>query len=559
MIAQNLEVSNFASSSPGRWVICLISLIYLFLIPTSVKSQVTPFDSTRRIEIVSAHHLRQVIIDSANSLQTLAGDAMIRQGGTTLSGDSIIINMETGIAEVFGNVHINDGDTVHTYAQYLKYIGDERIAYLKKSVRFTDGKAELTTEDLVYNVQTGVATYQGGGKVINGGTLLTSKDAVYYSNTKDVYFKNSVHLVDPKYNITADSLLYNTAFKIATFIARTHIVSKDGVVDTKAGTYNLETGEALFSDRSTFRDSTHSLTGKTVAIDDKTGIVQVEGSGKLVDSANKVIVIGDRIILDRKKNSFLATRKPVMIIYRDNDSTYITADTLFSGYQNKNSTNSLSVSTDSTIAKDSSLVAIDTALTEAKKVPSDSIRLFLGFHHVKIFNDSIQAVSDSLYYSSADSVFRLFKDPVLWNGKSQVTGDTMYLFTKNQKPARLEVFYKSMVINNPEKGIYNQIGGRTLVGYFKDGQIDYVREKGSPAESIFYPQDDDSAYVGMNRSSGDVIDIYFVNKELNKVKFVNDVNGVLYPIGKIPADKKQLEGFIWLVNRRPKSKLDLFE
>ena len=78
--------------------------------------------------------------------------------------------------------------------------------------------------------------------------------------------------------------------------------------------------------------------------------------------------------------------------------------------------------------------------------------------------------------------------------------------------------------------MYNQIGGRTLNGYFMDGNIDYVRVKGSPAESIFYPQDDDSAYIGMNRSSGDVIDIYFVKKELNKVKFVNNVDGVLYPI-----------------------------
>ena len=34
----------------------------------------------------------------------------------------------------------------------------------------------------------------------------------------------------------------------------------------------------------------------------------------------------------------------------------------------------------------------------------------------------------------------------------------------------------------------------------------------------------------MNRSHGDVIDIYFVNKELNKVKFVNEVEGTLYPI-----------------------------
>jgi len=148
---------------------------------------------------------------------------------------------------------------------------------------------------------------------------------------------------------------------------------------------------------------------------------------------------------------------------------------------------------------------------------------------------------------------------VVWNANSQITGDTLYMYTQNQKPKRLYVFNNGIIINKTNDGMYNQIAGRTLNGYFTDGVIDYVRVKGSPAESVFYPQDDDSAYVGMNRSSGDVIDIYFEKKELNKVKFVNNVDGVLYPIKDIPADKKELKGFKWLDNRRPTNKLELLE
>jgi hypothetical protein len=116
-----------------------------------------------------------------------------------------------------------------------------------------------------------------------------------------------------------------------------------------------------------------------------------------------------------------------------------------------------------------------------------------------------------------------------------------------------------MVVNQSNPQLYNQMGGRTINGYFVDGNIDYVRVKGSPAESVFYPQDEDSAYVGMNRSSGDVIDIFFINKELNKVVFVNDVNGTLYPLKQIPAGEEKLKGFIWLDKRRPKTKWALFE
>lgn len=506
-------------------------------------------DSTKIIQIVQARSLRQKTIDSATVLQTLAGNAIVRQGNTILHGDSIVLNQLTGIAEVFGNVHINDADTVHTYAQYLKYIGAEQVAYLKKSVRLTDGKATLTTEDLTYNIQTGIANYQEGGKVVNGKTVLTSRSATYYSDSRDVFFKENVHLVDPKYDMRADSLRYNTYVKEAYFISPTHIVSDDGVLDTRSGTYNLETGEAVFLDKTVFRDSTRMMTGGKMAVDDKTGIIQIEDNGKLVDSVNKVIVLGNQILLDKKKNSFLASRKPVMIIYRDNDSTYISADTLFSGMRLYDS------SLNKTVLVNDTLKETKAMGTSAK----DSIRYFLAFHHVRIFNDSLQAACDSLYYSTEDSVFRMYREPIFWSNKSQVTGDTIYMFTEKQQPKMLKVFYNGMVINQTNQGLFNQIGGRTIHAYFKEGQMDYTRVKGSPAESIFYPQDDDSAYVGMNRSKGDVIDIFFVNKELNRIKLLNNVEGTLFPMRKIPADQKYLKNFQWQEKRRPKHKLELFE
>jgi lipopolysaccharide export system protein LptA len=239
-----------------------------------------------------------------------------------------------------------------------------------------------------------------------------------------------------------------------------------------------------------------------------------------------------------------------MIIHRDGDSTYIAADTLFSGLRKYDSLERKMI-----IKRDT----LKTTLAVSTNDADTTVRYFLGFHNVRIFNDSLQAVSDSLHYSTADSTFKLFGEPVVWNDKSQVTGDTLYMYTQNQKPKRLFVFNNGMIVNKTADRMYNQIAGRTLNGYFVDGSIDYVRVKGSPAESIFYPQDDDSAYIGMNKSSSDVIDIYFVNKELNKVKFIKDVDGVLYPLRDIPADKKELKGFRWLDHRRPKNKLELFE
>ena len=272
-------------------------------------------DTTTEIIINYAESLRTITLADGTELQTLAGNASVMQGKTKLEGDSIVLNPRTGIAEVFGNVHINDADTVNTYSDYLKYLGKERIAFLKKNVKLTDGRATLVTDDLEYNLATGIAIYKDGGKVVNGKTVLTSSDAVYYSDTKDVYFKKYVHLTDPKYDIVADSLMYNTQNKTATIISPTRIKTKEGgTINTKSGTYNLETGEALFYERTGYSDSTRSLVGDKIAYDEKSGILQVEGNGKLVDSVNNVTVLGNQILLDKNKNSFLATRKPVMIL-----------------------------------------------------------------------------------------------------------------------------------------------------------------------------------------------------------------------------------------------------
>lgn len=570
----------------------LFSLILLSITVTGAAQVQQPLPvtdtSSRLIRIVKAKSFRQKMIDSVQTLVTLAGNAVVNQGNTTISGDSIVVNQYTGIAEVFGNVHINDADSVHTYAHYLKYIGNERIAYLKKNVKLTDGKAVLNTNELEYNLTTGIAKYSKGGKVVNGTTVLTSEDALYYSDTKDVYFKHNVHLVDPKSDIVADSLRYNTLFKEAYFIAPTKIKTESGIINTSSGTYNIETGEALFLNRTSISDSTRFMSGDRIASDEKTGFIEIEGRGKLVDSTNNVTVLGDHIVIDRKKNSFLATRKPVMILYKNNDSTYITADTLFSGlrkfdssqqiiYQQTDTLNKQITNADKQqnklvfdINKDSSLVTekpVDTtgAVNEKQSTETnepaarDSIRYFIAFHHVRIFNDSLQAVSDSLHYSTEDSTFKLFKEPVFWNNQTQVSGDTMYLYTENQKAKQLYVFNNGLVINKTKEGLFNQMGGRTINGYFTDGAIESIRVKGTPAESVFYPQDDDSAYIGMNRSSGDVIDIFFVKKELNKIKFINDVKGTLYPLEQVPPDAKFLKKFAWLDNRRPKNKLELFE
>jgi lipopolysaccharide export system protein LptA len=670
--------------------------------------QITPTkpssDTIREFQIIRGPSMRAIKIDSVTTIQTIAGGAIIKQGTTLFHSDSAVVNPVTHVMEAFGNIEINQADTVHTYSQYLKYLGVEKIAYLKNKVKLTNKSGTLFTDDLDYNLQTGIGNFHNGGKVIEGKSVVTSIEGTYYDDTKDIYFKKNVKLDEPKKHIRADSLLYNMQTRKSSFISNTIIKTPEAEINTTQGTYDLNTGNAFFTNRSTVKDSSGRLySANTMALENKTGNAQLEGNAVIIDSAGGYTIIANQVFLNKKNNSFLATRKPVLILKQKHDSTYIAADTIFSGFttfvnnsnqvlQNDSTVNvnisenkkveetisndstqqyfskkhqeeldSLqrdSVGTDSlkTFSKVNQLIkskkenavplkdssqrkniiienkmdssgkilkkpekdslkltdsvqhanelknrpidsrpvndslkqAIDSNSFKTDSLKTDStkdlskvtsaasekltksgidstnkadtsIRYFLAFHHVKIFNDSLQSVCDSLFISSKDSTFRLYYDPVVWSGNTQIAGDTMFLYTQNKQPKRLYVFESGLIVNRTKEGFFNQMSGKTINGYFIDGKIDYMRVKGTQSESIYYMQDEDSAYIGMNRATGDVIDLYFKNEDLKKVLFINNIQGKMFPMNQIPEDQKKLKNFKWLDDRRPKNKAELFE
>ncbi|NOT50657.1 MAG: OstA family protein [Chitinophagaceae bacterium] len=506
--------------------------------------------SSTTIEILSARKLELLKISDSTRLQIVAGNVRLRQGTSLFYCDSCVINNTTRTFEAWGNVHINDSDTAHVYARHLRYLIDKKIAYLDGAVRLTDGKGELTTPDLVYDMTTNIGTYTHGGKVVNGKTVLTSKEGYYYADLRDVYFKNNVLLIDPAYTIRTDSLLYNTESQVARFIAYTIIKDSSGrTIETRDGYYNLATKRAEFGQGPIVTDGPRRYTAIKMISDDSTGMVQLIGNAKVTDSTQGTTIIAGIILQDTKNERTLATNKPLMIIKQDNDSIYITADTLFSARL-----------TDLYGAKDSIIrdTLKGTKVVTVNDTKDSTNRYFEAYHHVRIFSDSLQSVCDSVFYSFKDSVFRLYQDPVVWAQQSQITGDTILVFTKNKKADRMKVFDNSFMVNRLDPEIYNQIKSARMDGYFTNGSIDSIRAAGF-AECIYYIQDEDSAYTGINESKCDVIDIYFGKEELQKVVFRSSVTGTIWPMRQKTPQEMRLENFRWLEDRRPKTKFELFE
>jgi hypothetical protein len=84
-----------------------------------------------------------------------------------------------------------------------------------------------------------------------------------------VYFQKNVKLVDPEYTMTTDTLLYNLNTEIAKFLAPTVIKDNRARIRTRSGYYDLKNGKASFSNRPIIDDSTQTVIADSILYDKK--------------------------------------------------------------------------------------------------------------------------------------------------------------------------------------------------------------------------------------------------------------------------------------------------
>jgi len=507
------------------------------------------------LQIISADRGNLLTVDSLHKYTSFAGKVHVLQEKTHFYADSVIINEIDNSLEAFGNIHINDADSIHTYSQYLKYLGKEKKAFLKKHVRLTDGKGELTTEELEYDVTQKIGTYLNNGKLVNKKTVLTSKEGYYYGDTKDVYFKQKVILIDPDYKVLTDTLEYNTTTEIATFISPTIIYSDSGrrTIKTRQGYFDMKNKKGILNKRSVVEDSASTFTADDMAVDDSTKLGEFRGNavyrGK--DTAKGFDLIANNIKTNRKKDILLATEKPILIIKQGKDSVFVSADTLYTArLTDLMKTRKVPVVRDSGSARQQ---PIDTT----SQSDSSNNKYFEAYYNVKIYSDSLQAKGDSLFYSLQDSVFRLFHHPIVWAKENQVTGDTIYVYTKNKKPERMYVFENAMAVSQVDSTQYfNQVKGRTINAWFEDGKINYMRVRGN-VEKVYYGQDEQKRFISVDKSTADLMNIIFGDGKLQRISFINNLDGTTYPMHQVDHNDLRIRGFQWLDPVRPKSKFDI--
>lgn len=507
------------------------------------------------------------------------------QGGKVINKKTIITSKEgeyyRDIQDVYfkKNVLVND-PTYNIQSDSLKYNTGTQVATFITMTHIKDSAGRsIDTKEGYYNLKTGQAEF-GQRPFINDNNKSTLKaDKVYLDNNIAKAEGNAIAVDSIRGTIIIANLIFQNRVNEAILATNkpVMIIKQDNdsiyiaadtlfsaklseLYETPLPTKDLDTTQKSISATNDSTISTPNIaTHSTSDTTNKKANVLIPrvNTDTLVhnlqnDSTTAISTIKSAINITEKEDSIVAiTKKDTLAT---NQIKNLAPPTI-----QKNIAQTIPVkdSLSSATKKDTKTIA--STFEKPKNASNDSTdRYFEAFHNVRIFSDSMQAVSDSLFYSFKDSTFRLYKRPVVWGKESQITGDTILLHTKNKQPKWMEAFRNGFMVNYIGKDAYNQVKASRIDAYFFESSLDSVRAKGS-AECIYYLQDDDSAFTGVNQNSCDIIDSYFQNKQLHKVAFRSNVKGTIYPIRQKKPSEMKLEGFIWREGERPKNKYELFE
>ncbi len=371
-------------------------LLILFFFVVSIKAWA---QKVTRIELLQSESFIGLKRNGENTNKVIK--PIFRQDNATLTCDSAYFYLERNGFEAFGNVHINQADTINIYSDHLNYDGNTKLAILKNNVRLTDREAVLTTNDLDYNLGTKIGRYYNGGKIVNGKNTLTSQNGYYFTENKDAYFRHRVVVTSPEVLIKSDTLKYNTFSKIAYFFGPTNIYGKTDTLYTENGQYNTTNDQASFGKNNLYTQNSKSLKGDSLFYDGKAGYGRAVKNIIFIDTAQKVELRGDLGVYHKTDESVVVTKNAYVVFTTEKDSVtkdsiYMAADTLKSQVlrkmdlyqlqqksiqsaidtaQKKNATDSLTnpvLITDALLTVHDSLASPDLQITQKDSSAADS-------------------------------------------------------------------------------------------------------------------------------------------------------------------------------------------
>ena len=456
------------------------------------------------------------------------GNVSVLHNGVQIKCNKAYHFKDEDYIKAFGNVQINQGDSIQMTSRYAEYNGKTEFAFATGDVNLRSPESTLVTDTVFFDKKNQLAFYNSNGTITNKDNTLKSKSGKYYLNEKKYKFTSAVTLTNPKSTIKTNHLDFYENSGHAYVFGPSTITSKENVIYTENGFYDTKTGIGKLKKGSKISYSNKIIEGDDLFYDKAKNYSRGINNVKVTDTINNMVAKADYVEMYRnpitRKDSIILTKRALVITKVENDSLYM----------------------------------------HGKKIqvtgPPEN-RIIKAFNNVRFYKTDMSGKCDSLHSSNKTALTQLIGKPVIWNFDNQMTGDVIHLIGNNttEKLDSLKVLNNAFLIQKDTLRLnaYNQIKGKNLYGRFENNSLKYV-DIVKNAEVIYYMNNEENELVGINKSVCSAINLELNENQIETITFIKNTDGIIYPESEFPENARKLRGFTWRGEERIKSKDDIF-
>ncbi len=445
--------------------------------------------------------------------------------GADLWCDVAIYFQRENRLEAIGNVVLKQGDSIQMTSKKINYLGDVKLAKAWGNVVLTNSDMTLKTDTLRLDREKQEAFYQDNGTVVDSANTLTSRIGKYFMELKKYQFLDSVHVQNPEYTLDSEQLDYYTTSKNAYMYGPSTIVGDTYKIYCERGFYDtkVESGYGIKNTRIDYNN--RIIEGDSVYFNKVNEFASATNNITVTDTINKGIIRAHYAEVYKAKDSVFATRRAVSISVQEKDSLYVHGDTL---------------------------------MVTGK--PED--RILRAFRNAKFYKTDLSGKCDSIHSEQKTGITQLIKNPIIWNGANQMTGDSIHLKSnlETEQLDSLKVLENAFIISLDSVSMagYNQAKGINLYGQFVENElkiIDLIQN----TEVIYYMYNDDDELIGIDKTVCSKIRITMVDNDIEDLTFFTNPDGDIFPEKDLPENSRILKGFIWRGDERILTKEGIFD
>lgn len=501
----------------------------LFLISSQL---VHAQDKPQQVEIRSGYtEKRPELPEAIIYTKDASGQVYIVHEGVKMWCDQAYLYPEDNFVRAYGNVFLNQGDTISLRSNYTEYNGNTQLAFARGEVLLKEPSTTLESEMLYFDRVRQQAYYDTGGVVKDSSNVLNSIIGRYYTETKKYQFEKEVHIKNPEYDLHSEHVDLYSESGDAYLYGPSTITGENSKIYSERSFFQTREDYGYFVQNARVEYEHRVLYGDSIYFDRNSNFASATNNIRVYDSIQQTRVTGHYAEVYQEKDSLIITKNPIVASKQDADTLYVNANKIVITGKPEH--------------------RIMNAYPDARFLKVDSLGR----------EEPMSGKADSIYVDEAKNIMKLLVRPIVWSGESQMTGDTIQMTYNNltKQMDTLKVHNNAFIIQpDTQSGGFNQIKGQYLLGLFTDNKLDTIKINRN-TEVLFYTRDEKDSLMGIDKTLSSAIEIYIEENDIRGVRFLQNAEGKLYPESKLPKNARLLPGFKWRGEERIQKISDLLK